>query len=203
MTPGPLDALVADILGRCGYRFTVADDDTARECAFRLRAQAVLDQGWAGADALPGGLERDADDAHAVHVLGWDEGTAIATGRLVLPPHRLPTESVCAMTIEPRGLVVDVGRMAVARSHQSHGHAVFLALLARLYAEVRQRGYVAGCGLVSARARSLMRLLGLPLDVLGDERLHWGEMRAPVRFEITGRSARPVVVASAPPLPRR
>jgi N-acyl-L-homoserine lactone synthetase len=193
VTPGPLDALVADILGRCGYRFTLAADEAARECAYRLRAQAVIDQGWASVEALPRGLEYDAYDVNAIHVLGWDDDLAIATGRLVLPPQRLPTEEVCAMTIEPREGVVDVGRMAVARSHQSHRHAVFLALLARLYAEVRQRGYVAGCGLVSARSRSLMRLLGLPLEVLGEERLHWGEMRAPVRFAVTGESSRPVV----------
>ena len=185
-----MDALVADILGRCGFRFTIASDDEDRAQAFRLRAQAVIEQGWARADELPDGLERDAYDDHAIHLLGWDEGVAIATGRLVLPPHPLPTEDLCALTIEPRGGVVDVGRMAVARSHQSHRHAVFLALLARLYAEVRQRDYAAGCGLVSARARSLMRLLGLPLEVLGDERSHWGELRVPVRFAITGEVAR-------------
>ena len=185
-----MDALVADILGRCGYHFTIATDGGAQRQAFRLRAQAVIEQGWALADELPDGLEHDAYDDLAIHVLVWDEGAAIATGRLVLPPQPLPTEELCGLTIEPRGLVVDVGRMAVARSHQSHRHAVFLALLAHLYAEVRQRGYTAGCGLVSARARSLMRLLGLPLEVLGDERAHWGEMRTPVRFEITGEVAR-------------
>ena len=185
-----MDALVADILGRCGYQFTIATDEEARLQAFRLRAQAVIEQGWALADELPTGLEHDAYDEFAIHVLVWDEGAAIATGRLVLPPQLLPTEEVCGLTIEPRGRVVDVGRMAVARSHQSHRHAVFLALLARLYAEVRQRGFAAGCGLVSARARSLMRLLGLPLEVLGDERAHWGEMRTPVRFAITGEVAR-------------
>ena len=192
-----MDALVADILGRCGYRFTIATDEEARMQAFRLRAQAVIEQGWSRADELPDGLEHDAYDEHAIHVLVWDEGAAIATGRLVLPPQLLPTEEVCGLTIAPRGRVVDVGRMAVARSHQSHRHAVFLALLARLYAEVRQRGYAAGCGLVSARARSLMRLLGLPLEVLGDERAHWGEMRTPVRFEVTGEVARRAANPSA------
>jgi N-acyl-L-homoserine lactone synthetase len=186
-----MDVLVADILGRCGYRFTIACDDLTRQLAYRLRGQAVLDQSWARADELPDGLEHDAYDDSAVHILCWDEDRAVATGRLVLPPQRLPTEALCGMMIEPRGRVVDVGRMSVARSHQSHRHAAFLALLARLYSEVRQRGYAAGCGLVSARARSLMRLLGLPLEVLGEERLHWGELRAPVRFEITGEVARP------------
>jgi GNAT superfamily N-acetyltransferase len=189
---------VADILGRCGYRFTIADNDATLALAYRLRADAVIHQGWASAEALPGGLEHDAYDAHALHLLCWDGDAAIATGRLVLPPHSLPTEDLCGIAIEPRGQVVDVGRMAVAPAYQGRSHGVFLALLARLYTEVRGRGFTAGCGLVSARARSLMRLLGLPLEVLGAERLHWGQMRAPVRFAITGESTHPVVGPVAP-----
>ena len=193
MTPGPVDLLVADILGRCGYRFTLAASDADRDRAYRLRAQAVIDQGWARAEDLPGGVERDEHDEHALHLLAWDGDAVVATGRLVLPPRPLPTEQVCGIAVEPRGRVVDVGRMAVARSHQSHRHGVFLALLARLYVEARQRGYEAGCGLMAPRARSLMRLLGVPVEVIGDERAHWGEMRAPVRFAVTGQSTHPVV----------
>ena len=186
--PGPLDALVADIIGRCGYRFTVASNDATRELAYRLRYQAVIKQGWARERDLPDGLERDEYDNRAIHVLCWDDDIAVATGRLVPPGKQLPTELVCNITVEPQGRVMDVGRMAVARSHQSHQHSVFLALLARLYLEVQQHGCDAGCGLVSARARSLMRLLGFELDVLGDERPHWGEMRAPVRFGVVAKT---------------
>jgi len=186
--PSPLDALVADIIGRCGYRFTVAADDVARELAFRLRYQAVIEQGWASESDLPDGRERDEYDERAIHILCWDDDIAIATGRLVLPGEPLPTEKICGITVEPRGRVMDVGRMAVARSHQSHQHSVFLALLSRLYLGVQQHDCDAGCGLVSARARSLMRLLGFELDVLGDERPYWGELRAPVRFGIGAQS---------------
>ena len=56
--------------------------------------------------------------SEAVHVVGWDGETAIATGRLVLPPGSLPTEDVCGIIVEPHGHVADVGRMTVARSHQ-------------------------------------------------------------------------------------
>jgi hypothetical protein len=189
--PGPLDALVADILGRCGYRFTLADDDAARELAYRLRYDAVIDQGWASAADLPAGRECDEFDPRAIHVLCWDDDRAVATGRVVLPPQPLPTEKACSITIEPRGQVADVGRMSVARSHQSHRHGVFLALLARLYVEVQQQGYEIACGLMSARARSMMRLLGLQLEVLGEERPHWGELRAPVRFSIAGDAPPP------------
>jgi N-acyl-L-homoserine lactone synthetase len=188
---GPLDALVVDIVGRCGYRFTIAADDSAREVAYRLRYEAVVERGWAREAELPDGRECDAYDAHAVHLICWDDERAVATGRLVLPTAVLPTEAVCGLTIEPRGRVVDVGRMSVARSHQSHRHSVFLALLARLYIEVQQQGYGVACGLVSARARSLMRLLGLQLEVLGEERQYWGELRTPVRFRVDGDEADP------------
>lgn len=187
--PGPLDALVADILRRCGYRFTVASDDAARELAYRLRYQAVIEQGWATERDLPDGRERDEYDDRAIHILCWDDDIAVATGRLVLPGEQLPTEKICGITIEPRGRVMDVGRMAVARSHQSHQHSVFLALLSRLYLGVQQHDCDAGCGLVSARARSLMRLLGFELEILSDERPYWGELRAPVRFAIGGKPA--------------
>jgi hypothetical protein len=62
-------------------------------------------------------------------------------------------------------------------------------LLARLYLEVRVRGYEVACGLMSARARALMPLLGLPIEVLGAERPHRGDVRAPVRFTATGSSS--------------
>ena len=87
--------------------------------------------------------------------------------------------------MEPLGQVVDVGRMTVARTHQGLGHSGFIALLARLYQEVRARGFEYACGIMSARARSVLRLLGLPVELLGDDRPYWGEPRAPVRFSVT------------------
>jgi hypothetical protein len=190
--PVSLDALAHRILARSGYRFTLADDDAQEDAAYRLRHEAVIDEGWhdgAGGSfgslhVLHGDRETDAYDARAIHLLGWDGEQAIATGRLVLPPGTLPTEEVCGLIVEPRGHVVDVGRMTVARSHQGAGHPVFLALLARLYLEVRARGFDVACGMMSPRARSLVRLLGLQIEMLGDDRPYWGEPRAPVRFSV-------------------
>lgn len=191
--PVSLDLLAHSILGRSGFRFTLADDEAQRDAAYRLRHAAVMDEGWShdsgvGRDA---GLEQDSYDARAIHVLGWDRDEAIATGRLVLPPGPLPTEDACGLIIEPRGEVVDVGRMTVARTHQGAGHSVFLALLARLYLEVRARGFDIACGMMSPRARSLVRLLGLHLEMLGDDRPYWGESRAPVRFSVMINAAPP------------
>jgi hypothetical protein len=184
--PVSLDALAHRILARSGYCFTLADDEVARDAAYRLRHEAVIDQGWyhdSGNSRLDG-RERDRHDARAIHLLGWDGEQAIATGRLVLPPGPLPTEEACGLIVEPRGHVADVGRMTVARSYQGSGHPVFLALLARLYLEVRARGFDVACGMMSPRARALVRLLGLQIEMLGDDRLYWGEPRAPVRFSV-------------------
>jgi hypothetical protein len=180
-----LDVLAADIVARSGYHFTVATDDVGRDAAYRLRYLAVVNQGWQAESGLPDGCERDIYDERAVHIVGWDEETAMATGRLVLPPGPLPTEALCGIKVEPEGHVVDVGRMTVAPTHQSPGHPAFVALLARLYLEVRSRGYDVACGVMSPRARSLVRLLGLQIELLGEDRPYWGEPRAPVRFNVT------------------
>ena len=106
----------------------------------------------------------------------------VCTGRLVFPPGPLPTESACGLVVEPRGRVVDVGRMAVLRSHQTFGHGAFLALLCQLYREARTAGFDVACGMMAAPARSLVSRLGLRLEQLGPERGHHGQPRAPVRF---------------------
>jgi hypothetical protein len=181
---GVLDALVARVLATYPYRFTLVDDAADRDLAYRIRYAAALDQGWIAAPDYPDGLERDEHDATAVHVLGWDGSEAVATGRLVFPPHQLPTEQVTGLVVEPRGRVADVGRMSVLPTYGSYRHAAFVALLCRLYLEMRAHGYDVACGLMSPRVRSLLRQLGLELEVLGPDRTYWSEPRAPVRFAL-------------------
>lgn len=186
---GLLDGLVERILSGSAYRFTLAAGPEDLHAAYRIRATASIEAGWASPAAFPEGLERDTFDPVAVHVLGWDGDTPVCTGRLVFPPGPLPTEAACGLVIEPRGAVVDVGRMAVLRSHQTFGHGTFLALLCRLYAEMRAAGYEVACGMMAGPARSLVDRLGLHLEELGPERLHGGQLRAPVRFALTANAA--------------
>jgi hypothetical protein len=179
---GILDGLVARILSTYPYRFTVASADADKAVAFRIRGEVAAAAGWT---SVADGLERDEFDGAAVHVIGWDGPEPVCTGRLVLPPGPLPTEQACRLVVEPARQVVDVGRMAVVRSHQTTEHAVFVALLCRLYLEMRRRGYEVACGMMSRPARRLLRLFGVELEELAAEREYWGELRAPVRFVLT------------------
>jgi hypothetical protein len=179
----PLDALVTRMLSRSPFDYRVAVDDSDRGVAYRLRGSAVIERGWRTADDLPGGMERDKYDDRAIQVVGWDGDVAMSTGRVVLPP-ALPTEEACGLIVEPRGGVVDVGRMCVARSHQSLEHAALIGLMCRLYLAMREHGFGVACGMMSVPARALMGLFGLRLEILGPERTYWNESRAPVRFSL-------------------
>jgi hypothetical protein len=179
----PLDALVTRMLSKSPFDYRVAVGESEREVAYRLRGSAVIDRGWCGADDVPGGMERDEYDDRAIQVIGWDGDVAMSTGRLVLPPG-LPTEEACGIVVEPRGGVVDVGRMCVARSHQGLEHAALIGLMCRLYLAMRDHGFEVACGMMSAPARALMGLFGLQLEILGPERTYWNESRAPVRFSL-------------------
>jgi hypothetical protein len=182
MDEAPLDALVTRMLSRSPFDYRVASDHE-REVAYRLRGRAVLDRGWRTAGGLADGMERDEYDGRAIHVIGWDGDVAMSTGRVVLPPG-LPTEHACGLVVEPRGEVVDVGRMCVAPSHQSLEHAALIGLMCRLYLVMRENEFRVACGMMSAPARALMGLFGLRLEMLGPERTYWNESRAPVRFSL-------------------
>ena len=96
-----LDGLAEDIIRRSGLRFELATDTATRDICYRLRYRAVIEQGWQTGDEFPDEREQDLYDARAVHVLAWDAGTPVATGRLVLPPGGLPTEDACGLRVEP------------------------------------------------------------------------------------------------------
>ena len=179
----PLDDLVTRLLSGSRFEYRLARDDAERDTAYRIRREMVLRQGWSRPEDLPDGRERDGYDDRALHVLGWDGDVPMSTGRIVLPPH-LPTEEVCGIVVEPAGQVVDVGRMCVLGGYQSLEHAAFVGLMCRLYLEMRAQGYAVACGMMSARARLLVRHLGLQLEQLGPEREYWNEARAPVRFSL-------------------
>jgi hypothetical protein len=186
---GPtLDRLVERLLALSPFQYTVAREERDREIAYRLRGRAVIERGWCRPEDLPTGQERDEYDTTAIQLIGWDGTLPMCTGRVVLPPH-LPTEEICRIVVEPRGEVVDVGRMCVATSHQSRQHAAFIGLMCALYAQMRAQGYRVACGMMSPPACALVRQLGLQLEILGPERLYWNEARSPVRFGLITSAA--------------
>jgi hypothetical protein len=179
-----LDRLVRRLLSASPYRFTVAALGDEADVAFRLRYEAVVARGWLRAGDLEEGAEHDSYDERAVHVIAWAGDEPIATGRIVLPPGPLPTEAICGLVVEPRGEVVDVGRILVSPAAQDPSHHALRALLAYMYLEVRQRGFTVACGMMAAPVRALCRQLGLTLERLGDDREFFHELRAPVRFDL-------------------
>lgn len=78
---------------------------------------------------VPEGIERDADDARAYHVLALEGGHAIGTGRVVFLPEPPPGE---------HGTWGRVGRMAVLQASRKAG--VGSKILHALEAEARRRG---------------------------------------------------------------
>jgi hypothetical protein len=170
---GILDALVARVLADYPYRFTLPATPEERMVAFRLRGQVV------GAE-----VDRDRYDDLAVQVVGWTDAAPVCTGRLVFPPHPLPTQDACGLVVQPAGQVVDVGRMCVAPDYRSFRAAAFVALLCRLYLEMREREREVACGMMAPGVRRLLRQLGLVVEELGPDRSYLAELRAPVRFSL-------------------
>ncbi len=78
---------------------------------------------------VPPGMERDEDDAVAFHVLAYEGGHAIGTGRLV---------TLAAPPEGEAGKWGRIGRMAVLASHRRRG--IGDKILGALEAEARVRG---------------------------------------------------------------
>lgn len=78
---------------------------------------------------VPEGIERDAEDARAYHLLAFQGGHAVGTGRLSLLPQ--PPEG-------KQGPWAQVSRMAVLKAHRKA--RIGSRLLESLEAEARRRG---------------------------------------------------------------
>jgi len=174
------------VAGAPGLRLAVAATAAERQAVHRLRYEHVVAHGWARPDDLPGGVERDAHDAGAVHVAAWDDAALAGTVRLVAPRpgRRLPVEEDFGVVVPPAGRVVEVGRLLIAAPYRGDpAHRAWGALFGRAWLEVRARGFTVLGGAASAAMVGRLRALGLPFEVLGPARMHWGEERHPVRLD--------------------
>lgn len=211
MSPGastadaPLDVLSHRLLAAVpGLRVAVAVEAEQRAAIYRLRRQHIVASGWARAQDLPDDGEYDEHDAHALQIGAWtqdaDRGVARGGGRgglaggsaligairLVLPaPGRLlPVEAEFGLRVEPAGAVAEAGRLVIAHTHRGDpAHRAWGALFARVWLELRERNMSVLAGAASPAMVARLRALGLPFEVLGPAREHWGELRHPVRLD--------------------
>ena len=173
-------------------RFAVAGSDADRIAAYRLRFSVAIDRRLARPEDLPGGVERDAHDDGAIHVVGWADGEAVATARIVLPEagRLLPTEEEYGVQISPAGEVVDVGRFAIDRRFTGPGHATFAGLMGTVWLSAREHGYSRMCGGHTPGMVELFRRMGFRVFTVGPPRTVWGEQRHAVQVDVVGSSGR-------------
>jgi N-acyl-L-homoserine lactone synthetase len=172
-------------------RVAVAAAGPERDAVHRLRRLQVRRLGWAAPD--PAGRERDAYDRSAVHIGAWHGNELAGTVRLVLPAstRRLPVEAAFALDVEPRGAVVEVGRLVVAPAYRGDpAHRAWGALFGKAWLAVREHGFTVLAGAATPRMVTRLRALGLPFEVLAPARAYWGEERHPVRLEPASGSPR-------------
>jgi N-acyl-L-homoserine lactone synthetase len=181
-----MGTLAARLVARATpIRLGVAHSPAELEAVHRLRCRIVIEQGWAQPVDLPDGVERDAYDDRAVQVVAWDGAVLAATSRLVLsiPGQPLPTEATFGLAIEPRGRVVDVGRVCVAPTYRGMDHRIFWALLGQTWIEMRARGFTEVCSILTPSFARTYQRWGLQVMILGAPRPFWGEKRLPALIQ--------------------
>lgn len=182
------DTVARHILELAGpLRIEVAHTDAELEAIFRLRFQVASEMGWIAPGEAPDGLERDSYDDDAIHIGAWDGERLVGTQRLVFPaPGRpMPLEEAFELEIEPRGQVVQADRTAIARSHRGdRRHLLLAGLMSRSWLEWRSRGFHRCTGAITEPLVHVYREVGLDVEVLGEAREYWGELRSPARFDV-------------------
>lgn len=175
-----MDALAARLIARARpVRFGIAQTPAELEAVYRLRYRTVITRGWAGPEDFSDGLERDAYDATAIHIGGWDGTLLVAASRFVLPMsgHPLPTEEAAGLEITSERRMAEVGRLCVAPEYSSVQHRVFWGLLCRTWVEMRAYGFTEACGTLTPSVARMYRSWGLQVVKLGAARRCWGQER--------------------------
>ena len=178
-----LDLLASAVVKRAlPVRFRLANSISDVHQVFRLRYQVVVEKGWAKPEKFPDGIERDAYDDRAVHILAVDSGELVGTSRLVFPQpgSRLPTEEAFDVICESKRGVADIGRICVAPGYRGENLRLFSALLGQTWIEMRNRGCTRVLAAIKPSVARVYRSWGLNLKVLGTAYTHWGEERYPV-----------------------
>jgi hypothetical protein len=179
-----LDELAGQLLLRAGARIGVAHTVAELLAVHRLRYEH-LTRGRPRGEDPPDGLEPDVDDDRALQLGAWRGSELLGTMRLVLPvPGRpIPTERAFELDVEPRGEVVDVGRLLLGDAlRDDPAHRVWGGLFGLAWQEARAREYTVLAGVTSASELERYRSLGLSFEVLGPARPFGGTESHPVRL---------------------
>jgi hypothetical protein len=171
-----LDALAARLAGAAPLRVAPATGPEL-DAVRRLRSEHVVGAAWGDGDDL---------GAHEIAIAAWDGAALVGTIRLVVPRPglRLPVEEAFELDIEPLGRVVEIGRLLIPADRRGDpAHVTWGALFAHAWFEVRARGFGVLAGAATAALIARYHALGLPFEVLGPARRHWGEDRHPARLD--------------------
>ena len=179
-----IDLIAAALVARARpTTYRIATNAADVESAQRLRAVAVIEQGWARPDDFSGGREEAAGDDRAVHILAVLDGEPIGTCRLIFPEEGLllPMEQSPGAVRMP-GESVEVGRVVVIHAGAHGQWSIPAGLMGAAWLEVRAHGYQRLCGSVSPPMLRLYRRLGFVLHVVGPPVTTYGEERFPILF---------------------
>jgi N-acyl-L-homoserine lactone synthetase len=181
------DAIADRMIASVPFRLSATRDPREVEEVQRLRAETIVEMGWAPAERYPEGIEFDSHDERAIQVGAWKDGDLVATSRVVPPGSdgRLPIEADFGLELSRRGELVEVGRTLVVPAYRGDGrHALLLALFAQCWREMRAIGYGDLVASAPPRLMDVYRSVGFEIEVLGPARRVWGEERYPVRFDV-------------------
>jgi hypothetical protein len=170
--------------GTDGLRVGATTTAEEVDAVLGLRRAHVTTHGWDDGDGAT--EDRDDHDDHAIQLAAWDGRVLVGTLRVVLPRRgrRLPVEDHFDLHVEPRGRVVEIGRLLIAPERRGDpAHQAWGALFAHAWLALRRRGFTVMAGAATDGFVARYRALGLPFEVLGPARVHRGETRRPVRLD--------------------
>jgi len=163
-------------------RIGVAHDAAEVAALVVLRSREAIVRGWLQGAANFDGADRDRYDDDAVHIVIRDGDEVVGGFRLILPMpgQPLPIETAFELELEPKGQVVQWGRLILAPRYRGDGdHRLPLACFAAIWLETTRRGFDRVAGVVSHRLKLLYEGMGWDFRILGPPRKVDGESRYP------------------------
>ncbi len=166
--------------------FGAARTDAERRAAYELRCAAIVESRWQARDTYPEGVEYDADDVDAIHLVARLDREVVATMRLIVDRSRV--ESL----LRAHGLdrlfgaedTMFAGRLTVARPFRARSRELTVGLYAELIGIAADRGLRRAISFLAENAVRFYQAQGMPLKLVGPPREDTGVQRRPAVFDI-------------------